>query len=155
MKKILLTIIFIVIVLILGIKQTRIKDSEAIPNAFGTSQLENVDNSHIITLNTLDKNVVEENNYNDEFDINNVRVSIKENSLDENGLVLIIENNNPSGFYYYPNFELEKYVDNKWQYFVMGHQSNYDEDEISVSKNSTIEINILFKDSYLNENKEK
>lgn len=95
------------------------------------------------------------NKVNNEFDINNVKVGIKENTLDENGLVLIIQNDNPSGFYHYPNWELEKLIDDEWKFMVLGHQETYDENAIYINKNSMEEVKILFNKSYINDGGEK
>ncbi len=91
----------------------------------------------------------------EEFDINNVKINIKDNSLDENGFVLIIQNNNSSGFYHYPNWELEKFVDDQWKFFVLGHQETYDENAIFINKNSSEEIPIVFKNSYSDNESER
>ena len=86
-----------------------------------------------------------------EFNMNNVNVSMKDNSLDENGFILIIQNNNSSGFYHYPNWELEKLINDEWNFFILGHQETYDENAIFINKNSSEEIPILFKNSYTND----
>lgn len=102
-------------------------------------------------IQNMQDNTSSYNKDSEKFDIDNVNVNIKENSLNEAGFTLIIQNNNSSGFYHYPNWELEKLVDGEWKFFVLGHQETYDENAIFINKNSSEEIQILFSNSYTND----
>ncbi len=128
-------------------------------NAFLNEISETIEHDINFNLNKNEQKVFrnepDTSSNNTKFDINNVALKIKEDTITSERVIVLIENKNQETYIHYPNFEIEIYSDNEWKHFVTGVESVYDEDEVIVPQNSSTEMEILFKNTFKNENTQK
>ncbi len=75
-----------------------------------------IEQNNLISNNTIIENPLQEQY--DNFEIDNININIKENSISNSGLIISITNNNDLSYYHQHNFSIEKLENNNWIHII-------------------------------------